>query len=354
MFKKIQYLLIVFFTIDVVESKCQGITADSIESKIQQVGDFLLYRDHDTTYVKSYSEFIGLKLVAVNKFNFFQVRDRNYQSKLLYRPEYGVTLGLGVAYKWFSIDLTFEAGIREDKDLETRQFFDVQTRAFTSKRLIEAHLQYYNAYELTRANGIDQNVSGENYVREDIRSMSFGLQYLFALNYDKFSLNASFVLNEKQRRSAGSPIFGASMVVFTMSSDSSIVPSVSKPYFNERLHLKDIGVISFAFSFGYMHTFIWKKHIFFTLGMIPGLNFNMGDTKAEDRDFFKWNMSYKLKTMNAVGYNSSRFFGGIHLVGDINNVDLKDKLSTQFSNGSIKFFAGYRFRKKVRSNKRRK
>ena len=157
------------------------------------------------------------------------------------------------------------------------------------------------------------------------------------------------MLNEKQRKSAGSPIFGASLVLFTMNSDSSIVPNLAKEYFDEKLHITDMGVISFAVNFGYMYSFIWKKHFFLTLGLIPGLNFNLGDTKVQERDFFRWNISYKVKTMNAIGYNSSRFFSGIHMVGDINNVNLRDKLGTQFSNGSIKFFLGYRFRKKIKS-----
>ena len=352
MLLKFRYTLIFFLFIATLQSKSQGISADSLESKIQQLGDYLLYRNHDTAYIKSYPEYIGAKLVAVNKFNYFHMRDRNNKTKLVYRPEYGVNLGFGMAYKWFSIDFTFDVGLREDKNIENREFFDIQTRVYSSKRLIEAYLQYYNGYELTRSTGINNGIPSDGYLREDIRTISFGLQYLFAFNYDQFSLNAPFVLNEKQRKSAGSPIFGASLVLFTMNSDSSIIPTPVKSYFDEKLQVTDVGIISFALNFGYMYTFVWMKHIFLTLGLIPGLNFNLGDTKTQEREFFKWNVSYKIKTMNAIGYNSSRFFGGIQIVGDVNNISLKNKLSTQFSNGSIKLFIGYRFKKKEKSNKK--
>jgi len=349
MLKNAWYILIGLLCIFTLQSKGQGISADSLESKIQKFGDYLLYRNHDTTYIKSYADLFALKLVAVNKFNYFQIRDRNNETKLTYRPEYGVNLGLGMAYRWFSMDITFDVGLHENQNIENREFLDIQTRAYSSKRLIEAYIQYYYGYELTRADGVDQNLLSDNNSRGDIRTISFGLQYLFAFNYDKFSLNAPFVLSEKQRKSAGSPIFGASLVLFTMNSDSSIVPPPMKPYFNETLHAVDLGFVSFGANFGYMYTFVWKKHIFLTLGLIPGLNINFGDTKAQEREFLNWNISYRIKTMNSFGYNSSRFFAGIHIVGDVNNVNLKNKLSTQFSNGSVKFFAGYRFNRKKKS-----
>ena len=353
MLKNTRYILIGLLCIFTLQSKGQGISADSLESKIQKLSDYLLYRNHDTTYIKSYADLLALKLVAVNKYNYFQIRDRNNDTKLTYRPEYGVNLGLGMAYKWFSMDITFDVGLRENQNLENREFLDIQTRAYSSKRLIEAYIQYYYGYVLTRADGIDQNLLSDNNSRVDIRTISFGLQYLFALNYDKFSLNAPFVLSEKQRKSAGSPIFGSSLVMFTMNGDSSVVPTSMKPYFDEKLHMVDMGLISVAVNFGYMYTFVWKKHIFLTLGLIPGLNFNFGDTKAQERENLIWTISYKIKTMNAIGYNSSRFFTGIHFVGDVNNVNLKNKLSTQFSNGSVKFFAGYRFQRRKKQKDRR-
>ena len=353
MLKNTRYILIGLLCIFTLQSKGQGISADSLESKIQKLSDYILYRNHDTTYIKSYADLLALKLVAVNKYNYFQIRDRNNDTKLTYRPEYGVNLGFGMAYKWFSVDITFDVGIRENQNLENREFLDIQTRAYSSKRLIEAYIQYYYGYELTRADGVDQNLLGDNNSRGDIRTISFGLQYLFAFNYDKFSLNAPFVLSEKQRKSAGSPILGSSLVMFTMNGDSSVVPTSMKPYFDEKLHIGDMGLISVAVNFGYMYTFVWKKHIFLTLGLIPGLNFNFGDTKAQERENLIWTISYKIKTMNAIGYNSSRFFTGIHFVGDVNNVNLKNKLSTQFSNGSVKFFAGYRFQRRKKQKDRR-
>ena len=115
-------------------------------------------------------------------------------------------------------------------------------------------------------------------------------------------------------------------------------------YFDPKLYLTDFNVISLAVNLGYMHTFVWKKHFFITLGLIPGINFNLGDSRADQREAINWNISYKIKSMNSLGYNGKRFFTGFHIVGDWNNIRLDKKLKTMFTNGNLKFFVGYRFR----------
>ena len=133
-----------------------------------------------------------------------------------------------------------------------------------------------------------------------------------------------------------------------MDSDSAIVPSQLMNYFDENIHLVDLSVINLAANIGYMYSFVWKEKFFITLGLIPGLNFNLGDSKADNREILKWNISYKFKTMNAFGYNSKRVYMGIQVLGDFNNLRIKKGLSTLYSNGSMKLFFGYRFIKKKR------
>lgn len=333
------------------EGACQIIQKDSIDKKMDGIQHYLLYRNHDSTYIKSYADHVTLKLVAINKINYFGIKDKNTGAGLRYRPEFGVNLGVGVSYKWFALDLAFNIGIRENKDFENSEHFDFHGRVFSSRQFIEGSLQYYYGHILGNVSGIDEDNYDFPDIREDIRSISFGLQYLYAFNYDKFSLKAPFVLNEIQLKSAGSPIFGASFAYFSMDADSSIVPQNLMDYFDPKLQMTDFNVISLAVNIGYMYTFVWKKHFFITLGIIPGLNFNLGDSKAEQRESFKWNVSYRIKTMNALGYNGERFFTGFQFVGDWNNIRLEKKLLTKFTHGSLKFFVGYRFRnKKNKSN----
>jgi hypothetical protein len=329
-----------------INGTAQIIVKDSIDKKIEGIQHYLLYRNNDSSYIRSYANQFALKLVAINKINYFGIKDKNTSAGLRYRPEYGVNLGIGVSYKWFALDLTFNLGLRENKDFENSEFFDFQGRMFSSKQFIEGTLQYYYGHLLGNISGIDEEIYDIPEIRDDIRTISFGLQYLYAFNYDKFSIKAPFVLNEIQLKSAGSPIVGASFAYFSMDADSSIVSQNLMEYFDPKLHMIDFNVISLAVNIGYIYTFVWKEHFFITLGFIPGLNFNLGDSKAEQRESFTWNVSYRIKTMNALGYNGRRFFTGFQFVGDLNNIRIDEKLLTKFTHGSLKFFVGYRFRNK--------
>jgi hypothetical protein len=133
---RIRYIFIGIFLAISVEGYCQVLSSDSINSKIKSLEQYILYRNHDTTYIKSYANQLAIKLIAINKINYFRIRDRNTGAGLRYRPEYGVNLGLGFSYKWFALDLAFNIGIREDNNFEHSEFIDFQGRIYSSKLII--------------------------------------------------------------------------------------------------------------------------------------------------------------------------------------------------------------------------
>jgi hypothetical protein len=343
MIDKCKYLISGIILIISLNANCQILNPDSLEQKLNQVGNYLLFRNQDSTFIRSYADYLTLKLISVNKFNFFRIRDGFNGTNLRYRPEYGINLGVGFAYKWIALDLAFNFGLKEDENLPDSETLNIQTRIFSSKQFIEGSLQYFFGHQLDRIGGINDDFTELSKTRKDIRTVSIGLQYLYAFNYDRFSLRAPFVLNEIQLKSAGSPILGASFDYFSMSADSSIVPTRLTDYFNDKLHLIDLSVISLALNIGYIYTFVWKEKFFLTLGLIPGLNLHFGDRKSGNREFLDWSISYKIKSMNALGYNIKKFYVGIQLQGDLNKIRIADKLNTLYSNGSFKLFIGYRF-----------
>jgi len=320
-----------------------GQQADTTKKGIEYISHFLLYRNHDTSYIKSYSEKVSVKIVAINKYNYFRVRDRINNTSIKYTPVRDVSLGLGVAYKWFALDITFALGLKNKAEFENTRSFDFQGSMFSSKQYITFTLQYYQAYKLNKMKGVDITLSEDLKRREDIRTINFGLQYMYAVNYTKFSIKAPFVQNEGQRKSAGSPIIGASFNMFVMNADSSIVPNEVSEYFESDLQLVDLNILSASVSFGYMYTFVYKKRVFLTLSLIPGLNINAGDYYTDTRNFNSPSINLKLNSLNAIGYNSSRFFTGFQFLADAYFTRLEKKLSAEIGHGKLSFFIGYRF-----------
>lgn len=325
-------------------AKAQSLHPDSLMIKVEQLGNFLLYRNHDTSYIANYSSNFTLKLIGVNKYNFFKVKDNEANSSARYRPDRRVNLGIGLAYKWFAVDLAFNFGIGEDSNFKNSKYLDLSGTIFSSKQFINATYQYYYGYQMSKFTGITSEEIPGSAIRDDIRTTYFGLQYFFAFNYDKFSLKAPFIHNERQKKSAGSFLLGAEFGIYALDADSTIIPPEFHEDFNEKLHLVDLNTSNLGLGFGYIYTLIIKDHFYATASFIPNFGINMGDSKTSFREPFKTHLYLGFKSLNSIGYNTSRFFGGIQFSVDFFNTRIDKKLNVQTGHGKAKLFLGYRFK----------
>lgn len=321
----------------------QVIKQDSITQKIKDFTQFLLYRNHDSTYITSYADKLALKLLASNKFNSFTLIDGAMNSSVKYRPDRKLNLGVGVAYKWFALDLVFNFGIQENSDFENKESFDFQATVFGGKHYISGGYQYYFGYQMADLQGVPDEAIPNNDIRHDIRTASLELQYLFAYNYDQFSLKAPFIQNEIQRKSAGSMLFGAKFQFFTMDSDSSIIPQSTGTYFSENANLTNVLASSIGIRAGYMYTFVLKERFYITISAIPGINYGLGDQKTMYKSIIDNRFSFSMLSMNAIGYNSKKFFCGLMMTGELNRISLAQDLAMKHMYGKFKFHTGFRF-----------
>ena len=321
----------------------QGQETDSSFRKIENLGDYLLYRNHDTTYISNYGGEVAVRILTSYKYNFFRLRDRTNKTLLRYRPIRDISLGVGVSYKWFALDIAIALGLRKNSDFDNTRSFDFQGRFFSSKQFISITIQYYQAYQLSKTSGVEIPVSDPAKRREDLRTINVGLQYLYAINYTKFSMKAPFVFNEIQLKSAGSPIIGAGFNMFVMDADSSVVPTEITDYFVPNANLIDANILSVSLSFGYMYSFVYKKHFFLTLSVIPGINVNAGDYHTDVRHYTSPNVNFKFTSMNAIGYNGRKFYTGFNFITNALFFRLEKKLFVEVGHGKGTFFIGYRF-----------
>lgn len=342
MIKKYLIISVLFLNI-FCSAKAQVLHPDSLMDKFEEMGKFLLYRNHDSTYISSYADQLTTKLLAISKINYFNIKDKENGSSIRFRPDRKLNLGIGISYKWFALDLAFNFGIGEQSNFENSKTTDFQGAIFSSKQYISGSYQYYYGYQYAGFDGVPQDDRPESSNRDDIRTVSTVIQYLFAFNYDKFSLKAPFIQNELQRKSAGSFLIGARFHLLNIDADSSMVPSSAKGYFNEDVYLTSITGSSVMISAGYMYTFVFREHFYATFGLIPGIGVNLGDFKSDIKQPFIAHVGTGWSTMNAIGYNSNRFFGGIQLIADNYNFKMEKALMLNQGHGKIKFHLGFRF-----------
>ena len=186
---------------------------------------------------------------------------------------------------------------------------------YSSKQYISFNIQYYLNYNLNNQAGFklqEEDITD----RPDLRTISFGLQYLYAINYTKFSLKAPFVLNEIQKKSAGSPIVGANFSLYVLNADSSLIPKSGVDVFDSRTRISDFSNMSFGINVGYMYSFIFKKHFFLTLSAIPGIHLNMGDYSTGERTITETSINAQFIAMNSIGYNGERVYTGFQYINN--------------------------------------
>ncbi|NJN26851.1 MAG: DUF4421 domain-containing protein [Cyclobacteriaceae bacterium] len=333
------------------QAEAQILQPDSLMQKVEELGSAILDKEQDTSYIKNFSQDLTLKLIGVNKINYFTVKDREQNSSIRYRPDRRLNLGIGVAYKWFALDLAFNVGIAENTGFLNSNLLDFQGTIFNNKQYISAVYQYYYGYQHSDMSGVSSRVFPASKVRDDIRSVFVGLDYTFAFNYDKFSLKAPFIQNEMQKKSAGSVLAGFSFYMFNMVSDSSVISNEIASNFNKNLHLTDVNSTSMAVNIGYMYTLVWKEHFFVTLSLIPSLGLNMGDYKTDFRQPYPTHLFLGLSTINSIGYNADKLFGGIQFATDSYDTRIEKKQKVVSGHGKIKLYFGYRFKyKKTNKN----
>ena len=154
-------------------------------------------------------------------------------------------------------------------------------------------------------------------------------RYRFNENY---SFKAVANQNEIQTRSAGS-----------------FVPSLSYGY----MEIRDSGSPQDLKSFfailnaGYYHTFVLHRNWYSNLGISPGIGmeWNKLITRTVDGHFVnhEQNLAFALHTQIGIGYNSTRFYGGMALVGEATSRQENSLIQFNNERGYFKVFIGYRF-----------
>ena len=83
-------LIACFCSIPLSHTFSQINKADTILAAASEIADYILYQNHDSSYIKSYADKVSVKILALNKFNTFHLWDQSLDgsisSDLLIRP----------------------------------------------------------------------------------------------------------------------------------------------------------------------------------------------------------------------------------------------------------------------------
>ena len=305
----------------------------------------------DTNYIKDLSHKLSIRILSVNKFTSFDIKDNDIDSLISYSPNRNLNLGFGVNYKWFGLWFAFNFPfINNDDEIygETKRF-DAITSIFLRKLAIDFYLSSYRGFYIENPElYLPDWQSGMAYPqRSDISTTKIGGSCTYAFKYRKYSTKAAFIQTELQKKSAGSFLLGGYFSYFRIAGDSSFVPYELKDIYNPDLLFNNLSVYGGGVTFGYTHTFVlWKKfYISFTL--VPGVSIQGYEIDYETGQEKKTGsfLAGRFLARAAFGYNSEKSYAGFTASSDSysGNTGKEQQGSLNYEVGVIRFFYGRRF-----------
>ncbi|PSL46759.1 uncharacterized protein DUF4421 [Chitinophaga niastensis] len=281
-----------------------------------------LKTENDTTYIEDHTEDITFRLYGSKKYTKYDIADTKQKRHILYRPNTPFNLGFGVNYRFIGVNLGFNLPFvnqHNDKYGKTT-YLDLQTHIYLRKLVVDFYGQSYKGYYIANPKAVfgnDYAALNPYPMRPDIENLNLGLNVQYIFNDKKFSYRAPNLQNEYQKKSAGSFIVGAEIFFAKIEGDSSLVPAnIIDTTFLRDEHYYRSGIASIAANFGYAYTYVFKKHFFVSLSFTGGLGAN------QTRLFFEnghvshnVGLQFSNTIRGSIGYNSSRYFAGIHYVG---------------------------------------
>jgi hypothetical protein len=307
---------------------------------------------YDTTYIANYHDKLSVTLVGSTKtLDMAVANPDNPKQALEYKPTTAYNWGIGLDYKWLSLELTtklpFVAYYGPHRG-NSRQL-GLRFNSTGRKVWFTSFIQYYAGHYLSNPELLEPNwLKQYAYypARPDIANLALYVGANYAFNHRRYSQNAAVSQLEQQKKSAGTFVLGGAMLGFATTADSSVVPGALMGQFPPQTHLTGSATVGLALNFGYVHTFVLKQKFFIHLGLIPGFTAQASAVTLADatEKTYPSTLSGIAEARLSVGYNGKTYYGGIHLASLAfadNTGEGRSMLTYSYSN--VRLFFGRRF-----------
>lgn len=314
MFIKMHLLVLVAFFLVLLPLKAVTFvnTYDSIKQKTPDT-------PIDTGYIGSFYDRLCITMVGVQKGLNMVIHNPDPKiDNLRYRPNTAYSWGVGVDYKWFSLELTrpIQSFFGYDPKKGTTKNSSLKL-AYTGKKTWASIIgTYYRGFYISNPTLLDEKWF-EKYdyypYRRDISTFMLFADFKYAFNSTKYSHMATLWQLEHQKRSAGSLVTGLSFALFESKGKWSYVPDQLWDRFPPETRYKGSTMIDLSYNVGYVHTFVFKKRSFVHLGLVPGIAFQGRKVSLMDysSDKFQDQLVFSYEARIALGYNGTHYYFGL-------------------------------------------
>lgn len=307
-----------------------------VDEEIEKYYEEEVVKNTDTSYIDYQVDSWSLRVYSIFKNHSFQLR--NSVATLKYTPNNRFSIGFGVAYYPFLLDIGFNIKPRQ-KDQTSR--FDLQGNFIYQEHYMGLVIQDYKGFNISNPD-IDYEV-----FREDIRSSAIYLTYGYIFNSKRISIGSILSGFHQQKKSVGSFILGGFFNYYIMQADSSIVPYEQEAFMSELYGINGYKNIGGGVIGGYGHVFVLPHNFYLFIGLLPGLGLIYQNVYMETDSYQpSIPLLYRLNSNISLGYNSSRYYLILTFSNDISSTSLDSGNWGLLNIGKAKLIFGYKFRKK--------
>jgi len=323
--------------------------AVSVDRSSAQI--LFLKNTYDTNYICSYTEdFTGRAFSSISSAG-LAFADKNLSKNLAYAIHSKLNIGLGFNYSIIGINFGFSPfhnSLADDKYGQTKSF-DFRMNMYGRSIIFDLYFMTHQGFYLSNPESILKDwPKGDTFpLRPDIQLFSTGLVAQYIFNHQKFSMRATYVQNEWQKKSAGSFLVGGEFFYSHFQGDSSFIPDqVEPPEFLGGNSFDNSLSINLGISGGYSHTFVIKQHVFIALGASIGPQMSYSAFKSSEENLSNAGVTFgfNLNFRTGFGYNSEKFYIGVFLINENLYHELSHSdASSLFTMGILKLNFAYRF-----------
>lgn len=274
---------------------------------------------YDSSYYVSYRDRLTLGVLALKKNTVFKTDAANAENALKFSSNSPARLGISASYDFLGLSASFGVGSLDpsySKEKGKTKQINLQLSVTGRKILADIYFQQYKGLYLNNTGNRNIAPAGSDfYTRPDIETGLYGTTVSLIQNSRRFTAQAPFLLDARQKRSAGSLLYGGEFFYGTARADSAFVPSAVK---GEYPHpdVSKINFITFGPGIGYGYTLVLKKYLFIT--GIASFNADASYIKEwnENSSHTFWKFNPNLKAKGAIGYNTENWGIGLSYVSN--------------------------------------
>lgn len=299
----------------------------------------------DSTYLADYTNLLTARLFLLFQNASLLINpEDNKISKIVYRPNANIRVGIAGFWKWFGLGLSIENPFYKTDRVAYGKTttLDLRVNAFGRVVAGEFFFQQYKGFFISSPEKND----GTHYIIPDMRTISIGVAGYWIFNSKRFSIRAAFIQNERQKKSAGSLVVRPSFLYYRISSKNGIIPLeiVDTSHFPLTNQVTSGKFYSLGISPGYVYTLVFLKNFYLTAGIFPGVAAQISSYSNEQKVNSASDITFQLSGRFAIGYNSDKWFLGGSVQMGFNEVP--DKLNSALFNYDVaqfRFWGGTRF-----------